>query len=619
MNIEYRLDGYLKSLVVMLSLVALPVVAMAASNKNIWVSPSGLAREAGATDTIVKTIKDALRLAQPGTTIHIEDGTYEETIIPVANGTAAAPITITAVHPGKVIIEGSRLKDTSGNFIVTGISCGPGKSKIPQYYTISGLRVTHFHSPLQQFCITVGSNWILDNVAADHCDAGGIGIAGDNSVIKNSVVEYNGEQGIGGYLARNTLIEHITSRYNNNGMANPAWKNDTHSVKQGTQYYSNPIWEGGGGKFADMDGCTIKDSEYYGNGGVGLWFDIENKNITITNVNSHDNVPLAYTTASNQASSAAGYGIAVEISPGPITIENSTLSNNSGAGIGIWESDHVTVKNNHFVNNALMLRNLPYRSHDLQNVTATNNRFDATDATKPTGITITDPDNFFQAMSIDMHDNGFAFPDSVFTLTYNRNNKTNVYHYPLQAIQNLGWDSTHPANSLPQYTQQAFLTALGRSSDVYDFLTLVDRNMSRPDTLRAIFSGNQYQSTPVTDVPAISGGPYGWNSVTVESDDELGGCYKISAQAFAYANSHPGTTATAIQNNLRLCFANVVLKRTANKALLNAPRLADCFANEGGGFDYMLLNLNANNAQFATKTYQGARQNYKKCVQNVTH
>lgn len=82
--------------------VSAPVFA---AGTNYYVSPSGSDSNSGTSlGSPFQTIQKAVDLAQPGDTINLASGTYNQDILSRRNGTASAPITLTG--PSNAIIKG---------------------------------------------------------------------------------------------------------------------------------------------------------------------------------------------------------------------------------------------------------------------------------------------------------------------------------------------------------------------------------------------------------------------------------------------------------------------------------------------------------------------------------
>jgi hypothetical protein len=168
--------------------------------------------------------------------------------------------------------------------------------------------------------ITSSSNVLVDSIQANWNNWGGLGVFGSNHVtVKNSVANYNGGVGFLATRQQNTLFSFNESDYNN-------WR--------GAQaaFYD---WAMGGTKMFQVRSTTVQDHFSYNNQGQGLWFDTDNKNITINRATLAGNLTAA---------------LQIERNEGPITLENSHLCS-SGAGVNLLTSEQVTIENNTFYNN----------------------------------------------------------------------------------------------------------------------------------------------------------------------------------------------------------------------------------------------------------------------------
>ncbi|WP_348261031.1 right-handed parallel beta-helix repeat-containing protein [Telmatobacter sp. DSM 110680] len=168
--------------------------------------------------------------------------------------------------------------------------------------------------------VTSGSNVLIDSVQANWNNWGGLGIFSSNNVtVQNSVANYNGGIGFMGSKSQNILFSFNESDYNN-------WRGAQ------SAYYD---WGMGGAKFFQMRSMTVQDHFSYNNQAQGLWFDTDNKNITINRPTLAGN-----TTAALQ----------IERNEGPVTVENGHLCS-SGSGVNLLTSEQVRIQNNVFYNN----------------------------------------------------------------------------------------------------------------------------------------------------------------------------------------------------------------------------------------------------------------------------
>jgi hypothetical protein len=168
--------------------------------------------------------------------------------------------------------------------------------------------------------INSSTNVLVDSVQAMWNNWGGFGIFSSNNVtVQNSIANYNGGVGFMGNQDQNILYNFNESDYNN-------WR--------GAQaaFYD---WAMGGTKLFAMHGATITNHFSYNNQAQGLWFDTDNKNITISNATLAGNVQAA---------------LQIERNEGPITLQNSHLCS-SGLGLNVLTSTKLTIQNNAFYNN----------------------------------------------------------------------------------------------------------------------------------------------------------------------------------------------------------------------------------------------------------------------------
>jgi len=188
--------------------------------------------------------------------------------------------------------------------------------------TVRGLVFRHANSCVNQSGanISKSSNVLIDQVQALWNNWGGLGIYSSTGVtVQNSIASYNGGVGFVTSHDQNSLYNFDESDYNN-------WRG-----AQGAFY----DWAMGGTKLFAMHGAKVQNHFSYNNQAQGLWFDTDNKNITI------DNATLV---------GSANAALQIERNEGPITLQNSHLCS-SGTGVNLLTSEKVTIKNNAFYNN----------------------------------------------------------------------------------------------------------------------------------------------------------------------------------------------------------------------------------------------------------------------------
>lgn len=168
----------------------------------------------------------------------------------------------------------------------------------------------------------VGStNVLVDSVQALWNNWTGLGVYSSNKfTIQNSVSSHNGGLGFITAMDQNALLSYNESDYNN-------WRGAQAALFD---------WGMGGTKLMYMRSTTVQNHFSYNNLGQGLWFDTDNKNITVNNATLSGNVMSA---------------LQIEANEGPITIENSHICW-SGAGVNILNSQSLSIKNNTLYNNS---------------------------------------------------------------------------------------------------------------------------------------------------------------------------------------------------------------------------------------------------------------------------
>ncbi len=163
-------------------------------------------------------------------------------------------------------------------------------------------------------------NVLIDSVQANWNNWGGLQLHSTSDVtVQNSIANYNGGVGFAGWRMKNSLYQYDESDYNN-------WRG-----AMGALY----DWGMGGTKLMLMHGVTVKDLYAYRNHAQGLWFDTDNRDVTINNTTLSENF--------------LG-NLQVELNDGAISMENSTLCS-GGQGINLVNSSGFSVQGTRFYNN----------------------------------------------------------------------------------------------------------------------------------------------------------------------------------------------------------------------------------------------------------------------------
>jgi hypothetical protein len=187
---------------------------------------------------------------------------------------------------------------------------------------IRGLVFRHAATCINQTGANVfgSTNVLIDSLQALWNNWGGLGIYTSSKLtVQNSVSSHNGGLGFMGAQDQNVLFSFDESDYNN-------WRGSQAALFD---------WGMGGTKLMFMRNTTVQNHFSYNNQAQGLWFDTDNKNITVNNATLSGNVMSA---------------LQLEANEGPITVENSHICS-SGAGINILNTEGLTIKNNILYNN----------------------------------------------------------------------------------------------------------------------------------------------------------------------------------------------------------------------------------------------------------------------------
>lgn len=297
----------------------------------------------------VKTISAGVAAAKPGDIVRITKGIYQEAVVVGVSGTKEQPITIEPLD-GPVIIDarGERFGLVSDN---------------SWFITLRKITIRNAVNQPQpeQAALRTGHHWTVEDVTVEGCHGQGIGVRGDNTVLLRCIAQDNGQMGFGGFRVKNALVKDCISRRNNFGMENPVWRRHPEALKIKNLWYFNPAWESGGGKWMECDNVRIENMQANENRGPAIWLDYANTNMTVIGCRVWDNIGVRQ--------GWEGAGIAIEINPGPIVVEDNIVYNNTGGGIAIWETKKLTIRNNRLGRNGIEMRDMkgrdPYHIEDL--------------------------------------------------------------------------------------------------------------------------------------------------------------------------------------------------------------------------------------------------------------
>jgi len=171
----------------------------------------------------------------------------------------------------------------------------------PDYTIVRGLVFRYAANRAQHGALLVsGKRVLVEDCVVEWTNGSGIGIRGENFILRRVTSRKNGQLGMGG-SGTNFLIEDCVFRDNN------------------VKGFSSG-WEAGGFKIVRSWGAKIERCEAVGNHGPGMWFDIDNYAGEVRQCYCADN---------------DNSGIFVEIS-GDFLLTDNLCVNNGGIGRGDW-------------------------------------------------------------------------------------------------------------------------------------------------------------------------------------------------------------------------------------------------------------------------------------------
>ena len=139
--------------------------------------------------------------------------------------------------------------------------------------TLSGLTFTNFATPSQRGAVMAGGpDWIIEGCVFKRNHGMGLQLStATRAIVRNNTMIENGQLGMGHYSSNNTVVE-------NNEIA-----------RNNTARYWAADWESGGFKSTYSKGVTFRGNNVHDNRGTGIWFDIDNINISITGNSINNN------------------------------------------------------------------------------------------------------------------------------------------------------------------------------------------------------------------------------------------------------------------------------------------------------------------------------------------
>ena len=195
---------------------------------------------------------------------------------------------------------------------------GPGWGRPPRHHIVlRGLTIRFAANMAQRGALFAkGDGWLVEDCAVQWTNGSGISFRGSDATLRRVRSHHHGQQGLGGGGSRFRL-EEVTLDHNN--------------LKGFDQ-----DWEAGGAKIALCRDGVVRRCRAVANRGVGLWFDIDVRDVLVEECFAKDN---------------ARHGIYVEISGGftvrnNLCVHNGTEDHWGSGGISLGESDHCIIEHN---------------------------------------------------------------------------------------------------------------------------------------------------------------------------------------------------------------------------------------------------------------------------------
>ena len=142
------------------------------------------------------------------------------------------------------------------------VDCGDPST--PGFFHLVGLTFRHHANRAQWGALCAGrAGSLVEDVSVEWTNGLGISISGRDHTFRRTSADHNGQMGWGG-ACRGCLLEDTRAERNN-------WKGH------------DPFWEAGGSKFVRTSQTVVRRHLARGNGGPGIWFDIDNHDNTVEN------------------------------------------------------------------------------------------------------------------------------------------------------------------------------------------------------------------------------------------------------------------------------------------------------------------------------------------------
>lgn len=227
--------------------------------------------------------------------------------------------------------------------------------------SLQGVTVSGANTNWDQGAVSAsGTGWTIEDVVIRDNASIGLDLHGAKNVTVRRVRStHNGAIGIStgdanGAKCDGVLLEDVEVDSNNYGLPNPPWAGiagKTYRAASGL-WYRLPGDAAGGAKICMAANVTIRRMRAHDNIGPGLWFDVYDDNVSVSDSESWNNRNIV----PGQSWEAPGF--AVEICGGLTRFTNCYAHGNTGSDFAVWEAKNVTIDRCIAGSNGVEVRNL---------------------------------------------------------------------------------------------------------------------------------------------------------------------------------------------------------------------------------------------------------------------
>ena len=337
----------------------------AAAGNTLWVSPNGSDTNPGSETQPFQTIQKAADTVVAGDTVMIMPGVYSERVIISHSGTETAPITFQSTQRWGAVMsmnspwlfKSDKVNDAWSAYYIT--LRGLVFKDTPEGDDGHGFQ----NSLLYRAAVMPSKGWRIEDCLFQNT-GGGVFARGDEGNVDDIAISRT--------VFENVKENSIAANGSNfDGQPEYIMQNFSLTdsiIRRGNQAGHDPGGTTGAQKILLSNKTQIQNLTSYDNVGTGVWFDYQNVDFTVNNSSVFGNHGLT--------DDWQGTGIWSEVNPSGV-ISNNLVYSNTGSGIGVLESQNVTVQNNLIVDvlDGIEFRNIAGRRYALLDDVIQGNSF----------------------------------------------------------------------------------------------------------------------------------------------------------------------------------------------------------------------------------------------------